>query len=84
MNQPSHDIDIEKKKGLFSQLTVLSVEDNPNILRLPNQVLRALGVAPVLQANDANMAFQYLDARTIDIITCGLQMEPMDGFEFTR
>jgi two-component system chemotaxis response regulator CheY len=84
MNQPSHDIDIEKKKGLFSQLTVLSVEDNPNILRLPNQVLRALGVAPVLQANDANMAFQYLDARTIDIITCGLQMEPMDRFEFTR
>ena len=84
MKPATHDLDAGAKKAFFSELTVLTIDDNTSILNLLKQVLRALGVARVLQANNASSGMQYLDAHTVDIVICDLLMEPTDGFEFTR
>ncbi len=84
MKPASHDLDAGAKKALFNTLNVLTIDDNQTILNLLKQVLRALGVGRILQADGASAGLQYLDTNTIDIIICDLQMEPTDGFEFTR
>lgn len=84
MKPATHDLDAGAKKAFFGELTVLTIDDNTSILNLLKQVLRALGVARVLQANNASSGMQYLDAHTVDIVICDLLMEPTDGFEFTR
>ena len=84
MRPANHDLDAGTKKALFSNLSVLTIDDNPSILNLLKQVLRALDVGHVLQANSASTGMQYLDAHTVDIVICDLLMEPTDGLEFTR
>ena len=51
---------------------------------LLTEILRAIGVRQVYEANDGAEALQMMRTHQIDIIMSDLAMQPLDGIDFVR
>jgi CheY-like chemotaxis protein len=68
----------------YDLLKMLIVDDNKHMRVLLAEMLRALGVVDIFDANDGAQGFQVLRDHPIDIVMTDLSMEPVDGIEFVR
>lgn len=68
----------------FELLKILLVDDNHHMRVLLTEILRAIGVRQIFEANDGAEAMLIMRANSIDIIMTDLSMQPMDGIDFTR
>ncbi|HEY3798131.1 MAG TPA: response regulator [Caulobacteraceae bacterium] len=68
----------------FDLLKILLVDDNHHMRVLLNEILRAIGVRHVFEANDGAEALQLMRAHQIDIVMTDLAMQPLDGIDFVR
>ena len=62
---------------------ILVVEDNANVRRLMQVVLKQYSFEPIL-AENAMKALSILDEEYVDLIILDIMMPGMDGFELTR
>jgi two-component system chemotaxis response regulator CheY len=65
-------------------LKILLVDDNHHMRVLLSEILRAIGVKHVYEANDGAEALQVMRNNPIDIIMSDLAMQPLDGIDFVR
>ena len=65
-------------------LRILLVDDNHHMRVLLTEILRAIGVKHVYEANDGAEALQVMRSNPIDIIMSDLAMPPLDGINFVR
>ena len=65
-------------------LRILLVDDNHHMRVLLTEILRAIGVKHVYEANDGAEALQVMRSNPIDIIMSDLAMQPLDGIDFVR
>ncbi|HVM98931.1 MAG TPA: response regulator [Caulobacteraceae bacterium] len=63
---------------------ILLVDDNHHMRVLLTEILRAIGVRNVFEANDGAEALQMLRNHPIDIVMTDLAMQPLDGIDFVR
>jgi two-component system chemotaxis response regulator CheY len=68
----------------FELLKILLVDDNHHMRVLLTEILRAIGVRQVFEANDGAEALQIMRTHQIDIIMTDLAMQPLDGIDFVR
>jgi two-component system chemotaxis response regulator CheY len=68
----------------YELLTILLVDDNHHMRVLLTEILRAIGVRQVLEANDGAEALQIMRSQQVDIIMTDLAMQPLDGLDFVR
>lgn len=68
----------------LSELTVLVVDDNAQMLRLAAAMLRGLGVGEVSKEREAAQALASGRLERCDIILSHWLMEPISGIEFVR
>lgn len=62
--------------------TILYVEDNPDNRNLIRRVLNAEGYS-VVEASNADLAFNKLENESIDLILMDINMPDMDGYTLT-
>lgn len=68
----------------FDLLNILLVDDNHHMRVLLTEILRAIGVRNVFEANDGAEAIRIMRAHQVDIIMTDLAMQPLDGLDFVR
>ena len=68
----------------FELLKILLVDDNHHMRVLLSEILRAIGVRQVFEANDGAEGLQLMRTHQIDIIMTDLAMQPLDGIDFVR
>ncbi|MEN9873490.1 MAG: hypothetical protein RL186_387 [Pseudomonadota bacterium] len=69
--------------GLGS-LHVLVIDDNPHMRSIVVAILRGAGFTHVKEANDGAHALEEMRSGIPDIVIVDLNMNPIDGLEFTR
>lgn len=68
----------------FDLLNILLVDDNHHMRVLVTEILRAIGVRQVYEANDGAEALAIMRTHQVDIIITDLAMQPLDGLDFVR
>ena len=68
----------------YDLLRILLVDDNHHMRVLLTEILRALGVVHIYEANDGAEGLQMMRDHPIDIIMTDLSMQPLDGIDFVR
>jgi two-component system chemotaxis response regulator CheY len=68
----------------FELLKILLVDDNPHMRAMVTEILRAVGVRHITQANDGSEALSVMRHESVDIIIADLAMSPVDGIDFVR
>ena len=68
----------------FELLKILLVDDNHHMRVLLTEILRAIGVREVYEANDGAEGLQLMRTHQIDIVMTDLAMQPLDGIDFVR
>jgi two-component system, chemotaxis family, chemotaxis protein CheY len=68
----------------LSSLHILVVDDNPHMRGIVVAILRGAGFARVKEASDGAHALEEMKSGVPDIIVCDLNMDPIDGLEFTK
>lgn len=68
----------------LSGLQILVIDDNMHMRRLVKNILSALGIRNVRDAEDGADALKVLNTFDADIVIVDWQMEPIDGIEFTK
>lgn len=68
----------------YDLLKILLVDDNHHMRVLLSEILRALGVRQIFEANDGAEGLQNLRHNPVDIIMTDLSMQPLDGIDFLR
>ena len=68
----------------LEDLEVLVVDDNRHMRSLLRDLLCAIGIGSVIEANDGTSGFQQLRNCEPDLVVTDLMMQPIDGLEFTR
>lgn len=68
----------------YSLLKILIVDDNQHMRVLLAEILRAIGVNHIFEANDGAEGLQMMRAHAIDIVMTDLTMQPLDGIDFVR
>jgi len=68
----------------FDRITVLVVDDNPNMRRLLDTVLRTIGITSIFWADSVPAALEQLREVPVDIVLTDYNMQPVDGIAFTR
>lgn len=68
----------------LKHIQVLLVDDNPHMRAITASVLRSVGVGKIWEASDGAEAMRRLREHPIDIVFADLEMQPLDGLEFTR
>ncbi|CUA81392.1 MULTISPECIES: response regulator [Gulbenkiania] len=70
----------------FAELRVLVVDDQMLVRTLLGQALRTMGFRPdsVLQAVDGSTALRTLDVKTVDIVLCDIEMQPLNGLDLLK
>jgi DNA-binding NtrC family response regulator len=63
--------------------TILTVDDDPKVLKLLECLLRADGYE-VLAAGDGHVALDTLQRRKVDLLITDIRMHPMDGMQLFR
>jgi two-component system, chemotaxis family, chemotaxis protein CheY len=65
-------------------LHVLVVDDNPHMRSIVVAILRGVGVGTIREASDGADALSAMRSGVPDIVICDLNMDPIDGLEFTH
>lgn len=70
----------------FSNLTVLTIDDNANMRQLIRSVLRGFGVRKIMEASDGTEALQRIhpNPSAVDVIICDWNMAGLDGHGFLK
>jgi CheY-like chemotaxis protein len=68
----------------FAELKALIVDDNVHMRTLLKSLLKALDIRELYEASDGSEALDELLATRPDFVLSDLNMEPLDGVEFTR
>jgi len=68
----------------LDRLSVLLLDDNRNMLKLMQEILRALGIRNVICATDAAEAFSEMRIAAIDLVIVDWEMTPLSGIEFVK
>ena len=68
----------------YELLKILLVDDNHYMRVLLGEILRAIGVQHLFEANDGAEALQAMRNNAIDIVMTDLSMQPLDGIDFVR
>jgi len=68
----------------YDLLRVLLVDDNHYMRVLLAEILRAIGVKDIYEANDGAEALQAMRNHPVDIVMTDLSMQPLDGIDFVR
>lgn len=68
----------------YDLLKILLVDDNHYMRVLLAEILRAIGVKDIFEANDGAEGLQTLREHEIDLVMTDLSMQPLDGIDFVR
>jgi two-component system chemotaxis response regulator CheY len=68
----------------LKDLTVLMVDDNPNMLKVMQTLFKALQITHFYEATSAEGAIALMKDITFDVIVTDLAMKPVDGIELVR
>lgn len=68
----------------YGLLKILLVDDNHHMRVLLGEILRAIGVKDIFEANDGAEGLQMMRNHPIDIVMTDLSMQPLDGIDFVR
>ena len=68
----------------YDLLKILLVDDNHYMRILLAEILRAIGVAHIYEANDGAEGLQMMRDYPIDVVLTDLSMQPLDGIDFVR
>jgi len=68
----------------YELLKILLVDDNQHMRLLLSEILRAIGVRDIHEANDGAAALDILRKTPIDMVMTDLAMQPLDGIDFVR
>jgi DNA-binding NarL/FixJ family response regulator len=68
----------------LERLVVLIIDDHPNMRKIVNTILHALGIQYVYEASDGADGFEAMRAYSPDIIIVDWEMPGIDGIEFTE
>jgi two-component system, chemotaxis family, chemotaxis protein CheY len=68
----------------YDLLKILLVEDNHYMRILLAEILRAIGVVRIYEANDGAEGLQMMRDFPIDLVMTDLSMQPLDGIDFVR
>ena len=68
----------------YELINILLVDDNHHMRVLLAEILRAIGVRHILEANDGAEALQLMRGSAVDIVITDLAMQPLDGIDFLR
>ena len=68
----------------FDLLKILLVDDNQHMRLLLTEILRALGVRRIFEAQDGAEALQTMREIEIDLVMTDLTMGPLDGIDFVN
>lgn len=68
----------------YDLLKILLVDDNHYMRVLLAEILRAIGVKDIYEANDGAEGLQMMRDRAVDIVMTDLSMQPLDGIDFVR
>lgn len=68
----------------YELLKILLVDDNHHMRILLGEILRAIGVRQIQEANDGAEGLQMLRSHPVDIVITDLAMQPLDGIDFVR
>jgi two-component system, chemotaxis family, chemotaxis protein CheY len=68
----------------YDLLKILLVDDNHYMRVLLAEILRAIGVKDIYEANDGAEGLQMMRDNNIDVVMTDLSMQPLDGIDFVR
>jgi CheY-like chemotaxis protein len=68
----------------MSRLAALVVDDNQHMRAILLTLLRALGIKNLAEASDGADALSLLQSRPFDFLLADINMQPIDGIEFTQ
>jgi two-component system chemotaxis response regulator CheY len=68
----------------YDLLNILLVDDNHYMRVLLAEILRAIGVQRIYEANDGAEGLQMMRDHPIDLVMTDLSMQPLDGIDFVR
>jgi two-component system chemotaxis response regulator CheY len=68
----------------YELLKILLVDDNHYMRILLAEILRAIGVVEIYEANDGAEGLQMMRDYPIDLVLTDLSMQPLDGIDFVR
>lgn len=68
----------------YDLLKILLVDDNHYMRVLLAEILRAIGVNDIFEANDGAEGLQMMRDHPVDIVMTDLSMQPLDGIDFVR
>ena len=68
----------------YDLLKILVVDDNHYMRVLLCEILRAIGVKEIYEANDGAEGLQMMRDNPIDVVMTDLSMQPLDGIDFVR
>ena len=68
----------------YDLLKILLVDDNHYMRVLLAEILRAIGVKEIYEANDGAEGLQMMRDHAIDVVMTDLSMQPLDGIDFVR
>lgn len=68
----------------YDLLKILLVDDNHYMRVLLGEILRAIGVKEIHEANDGAEGLQMMRDHAVDIVMTDLSMQPLDGIDFVR
>jgi len=68
----------------YDLLKILLVDDNHYMRVLLAEILRAIGVLYIYEANDGAEGLQMMRDHPIDLVMTDLSMQPLDGIDFVR
>lgn len=68
----------------YDLLKILVVDDNHYMRVLLTEILRAIGVLHIYEANDGAEGLQMMRDHEIDVVMTDLSMQPLDGIDFVR
>ncbi len=64
-------------------VNALVVDDNHHMRTILVTLLRAIGIKEILEATDGADALDAMRSRSFDIVLADINMQPIDGIEFT-
>ena len=66
----------------FGLVTILTLDDDPDMRAAIGGMLRAAGCRSVIQVGNGADALEIIAQRRVDLVLCDCQMAPMDGLTF--